>query len=178
MSQLDDNNAEHVIAYASKSFRGYEKHMGISEKEMAACVFGVKKFRHYIYGMKFKLVTDHHALTYLMSIKDPTGKLARWSIFLSQFDFDIIYRKGAIHHNADYLSRPVLLIQTRNGDCSNMSNGKHMDPWEDGPLLHYLRTKRHLDGSERKQVNRLNKILDKYFYKDDILYELKNNYWL
>lgn len=83
LSQLDDQNNEYAIAYASKSFRSYEKHMSISEKEMAACVFGVNEFRPYIFGTKFKIVTDHNALKYLMSIKNPTGKLARWSMYRS-----------------------------------------------------------------------------------------------
>ena len=105
LSQTDDDGNEYVVAYASKTFKSHEKHMGISEKEMAACVFGVREFRHYIFGTHFKLITDHNALKYLMSIKDPTGKLARWSIFLSQFDFEISYKKGSTHSNADYLSR-------------------------------------------------------------------------
>ena len=46
LCQIDENNVKYVVAYASKTFRGNKAHMGISEKEKAACVFGVKEFRH------------------------------------------------------------------------------------------------------------------------------------
>ena len=45
-----------------------------------------------------------------MSIRDLTGKLARWSIYLQQYNYEIIHRKGRIHSNVDTLSRPVLKV--------------------------------------------------------------------
>jgi hypothetical protein len=86
-----------------------------------------------------------------MSIKDPTGKLARWSIYLSQFDFEIIHKKGKTHSNADYLSRPNehAFIIKHDPSC------KDLDPYEDAALVYYLRHKKHRDGSSRKQVNRV-----------------------
>ena len=55
------------------------------------------------------VLTDHSALMWLMKMKDPVARLARWAIYLQAFDFEIIHRKGLIHSNADTLSRPVLL---------------------------------------------------------------------
>ena len=48
-----------------------------------------------------------------MTIKDWIGRLARWALFLQEFEFEIEYKKGATHANADVLSRPILLVTTR-----------------------------------------------------------------
>jgi len=69
-----------------------------------ACAIG--KFRPHVHGTKFKVVTDHSALKWLMEIKDATGGLARWSIYLQSYDFEITERKGRAHLNVDPLSRP------------------------------------------------------------------------
>ena len=133
LSQKDDNNREYAIAYASKKFQDYEQNMGITEKEMAAVVFGVKEFRHFIFGTKFKVVTDHNALRYLMNLKDPRGKLARWHFFLSQFDFDIEYREGKKHNNADYISRPTL------EEINLMKDESYVDPYDDDCFMYNIK---------------------------------------
>ena len=71
-------------------------------------LFAIKKFSIYLYGTHFKIVTDHSALKWLMEISDPTGRLARWAIYLQIFDFEIIHRRGILHTNADTLSRPPI----------------------------------------------------------------------
>jgi hypothetical protein len=57
-----------------------------------------------------------------MSINEPTGKLARWSLYLQTFEFEIVHRKGAAHLNVDVLSRPVLMVQTRKMAKDGLSN--------------------------------------------------------
>lgn len=69
-----------------------------------------------------------------MKIKDPTGRLARWSIYLSQFDIEIVHRKGRLHNNADYLSRAVLI----NKIYVEEKRQKCLDPWENSSLIHFL----------------------------------------
>ena len=71
-------------------------------------VWAIKLFRTYLYVVKLKVITDHSALSWLINIKEPTGRLARWSIYLQAFQFDIIHRSGVKHANADTLSRPVM----------------------------------------------------------------------
>ncbi len=56
---------------------------------------GIKKFQPYLHGRKFTVHTDH-ALKWLMTIKDVTGRLARWSLFIQQFDFDIKHRPESL----------------------------------------------------------------------------------
>ena len=75
------------------------------EKEAYAIVHAVKTFYPYLYGSKFQVLTDHRPLQWLMSIKEPTGRLARWALCLQEYDIDISYRPGKANQNADCLSR-------------------------------------------------------------------------
>ena len=99
------NNREVAIAYAGRDLNAAEKNYSTTEREALAVIFGIKKFEPYLYGRKFILHTDHHSLKWLMSISDPSGRLARWSLLVQQYDFEIKHRPGAVHGNADALSR-------------------------------------------------------------------------
>ena len=67
-------------------------------------MYGVKQFCHYLLGRSFNLITDHAPLQWLSGQK-MEGLLARWALALQEFDFHIVYRKGAQHGNVDALSR-------------------------------------------------------------------------
>ena len=55
--------------------------------------------------------TDHFAFMWLMNINEPTGRLARWGIYLQAYDFEIVHRKGTQDLNADAVSGPVLSLK-------------------------------------------------------------------
>ena len=68
-------------------------------------VDGIRHFHHYLYGRKFTVRTDHGALQWLMNFKDSEGQMARWLEILGTYDYEVVYRLGAKHGNADALSR-------------------------------------------------------------------------
>jgi hypothetical protein len=105
LSQLDDNGAERVVAYASCTLSRAERRYCVTRKELLAVVTFIKHFRPYLLGKHFTLRTDHGSLTWLARFKEPEGQLARWLEKLQEYDFDILHRPGKRHQNADALSR-------------------------------------------------------------------------
>ncbi len=59
----------------------------------------------YLRGKKFQIRSDHQVLRWLRTFKEPEGQLARWQDMLADFDFEVVYRLGEKHSNADALSR-------------------------------------------------------------------------
>lgn len=96
---------EHPVAYASRTLNKTERKYSTTEKELLGVIFGVEKFRGYVEGTHFTLETDHSSLQYLSKLSNPSGRLARLSLRLSQFDFEIKHRKGTTMVISDALSR-------------------------------------------------------------------------
>ena len=99
------DDEERVIAYASRTLTAAERNYTVTERECLAVVWGSRKFREYLEEFYFQVITDHSSLKWLHSLRNPTGRLARWGLELQSYEFDIIHRKGALHHVPDALSR-------------------------------------------------------------------------
>ena len=100
------NGKEVVIVYNGRGSSQAEKNYGTTEREVLALVEGIKKFQPYLFGHKFTVITDHSSLRWLMNVEDATGRgLARWSLLLQQYSFEIVHRPDKEHSNADSLSR-------------------------------------------------------------------------
>ena len=104
LSQVQDGH-EKVIAYYSKTLNKPERRYCVTRRELLAIVASVKHFHHYLYGRKFRIRTDHGALRWLMQFKHPEAQVARWIEVLDTYSFEIEYRPGRNHGNADALSR-------------------------------------------------------------------------
>lgn len=109
MLQENTDAKLHPVAYISRSLTKAEKNYTITELEGLAAIWALTYLRHLIYGRPVKIITDHHALCWLKTLKDPTGRLARWAIKLSEFEYTIVHKSGLLHRDADCISRyPVL----------------------------------------------------------------------
>jgi len=104
LAQLQEGR-ERVISYASRALSKAERNYCITELELLAVVFFMQYFRQYLLGRKFVVRTDHQALIWLFSLKEPNGKIARWLEILASYDFIIEYRSGSKQSHCDGLSR-------------------------------------------------------------------------
>ena len=114
LSQIQ-NEEEVVIAYASRSLRLSQRRYCITRREMLAAVVMCTHFRSYLRGSQFMLRTDHSSLRWLQKFKNEDGMLARWYLLLGQFSVTFEYRPGALHNNADGMSRQC--GQCKRPDC-------------------------------------------------------------
>ena len=96
------NNIERVIAYGGRALNKHERNLSTTHRE---AVLRLHHFDHYIRHSHVDVVTDHSALKSLLSIKEPTGKLARWIAILQSYFYNIKIRPGRMHGNCDGLSR-------------------------------------------------------------------------
>lgn len=105
LSQVQDGE-ERVIAYASRRLTKSEKRYCVTRKELLAVHTFVKNFRHYLFGRRFLVRTDHKALLWMLNWRKPnTSQYCLWKAELEMYDMDIIHRAGKLHANADALSR-------------------------------------------------------------------------
>jgi hypothetical protein len=104
LSQVQDG-CEKVIAYGSRTLSKTERNYCVTDRELLAVVYFIQYYKHYLLGRHFVLRTDHQALKWLFSLKEPKNRIARWIEILSAYDFEIQYRPGKRHGNADALSR-------------------------------------------------------------------------
>ncbi|CAK1588900.1 unnamed protein product [Parnassius mnemosyne] len=87
------DGVEHPIAYCSRSLAKNEINFSTSERELMDVIYALEQFRSYVEGTKCKIITDHASLLWFYKLNNPSGRLARWSMRLSQFDFEIEHRK-------------------------------------------------------------------------------------
>lgn len=115
---------EHVIAYFSRKLTMTQRVWKAAEKEGAAALEAIEKFRPYVEGTRFTLITDSSALSFIMNSKwKASSKLSRWSMLLQQYDMAIKHRKGSENVVPDALSRSLEAVETlKKGWYTNMYN--------------------------------------------------------
>lgn len=114
---------DHPIAYASRTLNDSEVNYSTTEKELLAIVWATKYFRPYLFGRKFKIITDHKPLQWLMNLKEPNSRLTRWRLKLAEYNYTIVYKKGKANTNADALSR----IEINNEQMSLVVNASEIN---------------------------------------------------
>ncbi|GJT68191.1 putative reverse transcriptase domain-containing protein [Tanacetum coccineum] len=96
---------ENVIAYASRQLTIHEKNYTTHDLELGLVVFALKIWRHYLYGTKCTVFTDHKSLQHILDQKELNMRQRRWLKLLSDYDCDIRYHPGKANIVADALSR-------------------------------------------------------------------------
>ncbi|UYV84554.1 hypothetical protein LAZ67_X002600, partial [Cordylochernes scorpioides] len=105
LKQKDENGEEHPVQYFFRFLRKYEQNYSISELECLAIIESIEYSMVYLLGRHFTIYSDDQALVYLKNIKNPSGRLFRWSLRLSPYTFDIHYLKDKKQLEGDLLSR-------------------------------------------------------------------------
>ncbi|KAJ0910150.1 putative nucleotidyltransferase, Ribonuclease H [Helianthus annuus] len=103
-----------VIAYASRQLKIHENKYPVHDLELAAVVFALKIWRHYLYGVKFTIFTDHKSLKYFFDQKELNMRQRRWLETVKDFDCEIHYHPGKANVVADALSRKTDYAPIRN----------------------------------------------------------------
>ena len=168
------NDEERVIAYASRSLSKSEANYLIKQMECLAVIWAITKFRPYLYGRPFSVVTDHHSLCWLANLRNPSGRLARWGLQLQEFDAQIVYRSGRQHSDADCLSRFPLSGDNESRDddelflgmidVPTLSEKQRLDP-ELNRFIHYL------DNPHEAAPRHIRRVLQSLRFQDGVLYK-------
>lgn len=129
LSQIREGH-ERPVAYASRQLSRAEQNYSTTERELLAVVWATAQFRCFLIGRRFTLVTDHAALKWMLHLKDPSAKLTRWALRLSEFDYEVVHRPGVKHQNADGLSRAVAQVQDQANEAHKTTRGPtEKDRW-------------------------------------------------
>lgn len=118
----------HPICFASRTLNNHEKNYSATDKEFLAILWSVNYFRPYLYGNKFKILTDHQPIKFLHSKhkgKDISPRHQRWLLKLGEYQFEIDYLKGKENRVADFLSR------LEDSDLTNKTENERGNEYKD-----------------------------------------------
>ena len=99
------NVAGHVIAYVSRQLRPHERNYPTHDLELAAVIFALKFWRHYLLSDQVLIYTDDKSLKYIFTQKELNMRQRRWLELMTDYDIDLQYHPGKINVVPDALSR-------------------------------------------------------------------------
>ena len=116
-----------VIAYASRQLKPYEVNYPTHDLELAAVIFALKIWRHYLYGESCDIFTDHKSLKYIFTQKELNMRQRRWLELLKDYDTNIQYHPGKANVVADALSRKSGMIASLEIDSHVLRDLERLD---------------------------------------------------
>ena len=93
-----------VVAYGSRQLKNHEQNYPTHDMELAAVVFALKIWRHYLYGEEFEVYSDNKSLKYIFTQRDLNMRQRKWMEFLEDYDFTLHYHPDKANVVADALS--------------------------------------------------------------------------
>lgn len=162
LMQKSDDNKLHPVYYMSKKTTPAEERYSSYELEVLAVIQAVKKFRIYLLGIQFRIVTDCAAFQCTMKKKDLTTRVARWALLLEEYSYEIVHRRGSQMAHVDALSRHPIdvmimteLISEEDGMVKRIQNAQEKDE--------------HIDTI--KKILEADETYNNYFLKNGIVYK-------
>lgn len=121
LSHVESDGNERPVCYISRVLNKTEQNYSITHKEGLSVVWAVKKLYHFLAGRHFEIVSDHKALEVLFGENKSlpqmaAGRVQRWSLFLSNFDYTFRYIKSSENVKADALSRLPVQMTIKNSE--------------------------------------------------------------
>lgn len=130
--QKDENNVLRPISYFSHKLKPHEQKWPAIQLETYAILLSIRHYKTYLYGRKFRILSDCRSLNYLIKLESPANRLSRWLLELSNYDFDFEHIKGSENFLGDLLSRDIVnTINTNPTDIPNIEvfiREQHNDP--------------------------------------------------
>ena len=119
LGQRDESNIIHPIAYFSQKLNPTQIRYAIFEKELLSIVQSIKSFKYYLYGRKFTIRCDNAALTKLTKLETVSSRVARWFIFLSEYNYVFEHISSSENNIADIMSRDFFSNTSINSQTEN-----------------------------------------------------------
>ncbi|GJW91037.1 putative reverse transcriptase domain-containing protein [Tanacetum coccineum] len=168
-----------VIAYASRQLKKHEKNYTTHDLELGAVVFALKIWRHYLYGTKSVIYTDHKSLQYIFDQKDLNMRQMRWIELLSDYECEIKYHPGKENVVADALTQGEAFKDLK--ALAEWLRGleKHFERRDDGGISFFGRIWIPLVGGVRKWI--MDEVHTSRYSihpgADKMYYDLRDLYW-
>ncbi|GKE43455.1 putative reverse transcriptase domain-containing protein, partial [Tanacetum coccineum] len=131
---------EKVIAYASRKLKPHEENYTTHDLELGAVVFALKIWRHYLYGTKCIVFTDHKSLQHILDQKELNMRQCRWLELLADYDCEIHYHPGKANVAADALSWKEQIKPHRNALGTQLDMSMAYHPETDGQSERTIQT--------------------------------------
>jgi hypothetical protein len=190
LSQRDDQGKVRPIAFRSSAMNPAERNYEIYDKELLAIIRALEDWRHYLEGARHPvlILSDHQNLQYFTTARTLTRRQARWSLFLTRFDYRIQHRPGRLGGKPDKLSRRVdhepeerdnqgsVLIDSQKLRIAATSRG-HQSTVKDHSILRRIRESQAYDKDvldaiqvlQDKGTRRISKGLEDWNKEDDLI---------
>jgi transposase InsO family protein len=145
LSQYGEDGYLHPCAYRSSKMSPAEKNYDIYDKELLSVVLAFQDWRVYLEGSPhhIQVISDHKNLEYFLTTKQLNRRQARWSEFLSAFDFEIQHRPGSLNGRADALSRRIDLMEGKSQEQRPLLRLAALEScqlvWDDDRILKRLK---------------------------------------